>query len=759
MRALFRSRRARSESAPSSPPLPPRLPPIADPGSLGLPRPSSPPRSGVTDRPRPIPRRHDDQHVTNDLEDTMESIEPPAYMDPIPSYDQVIPPFSHSWSPVSPLTVNIQNQFDDDEDDDDPLTPRPRQFQFLSEPIRRHSLSTTIPQRIEEERISPSTIEEVDPLTSCPSALPVYSPHLHQDETRLFSTSHLDQTHPSALAFSHSLTSLNPPLNIPPPHPTISTGSKRLRVHLTRSAQRSNSNGTGPVLIKMGRGGVIEGKVEVGKGVEYGTKLEVIIVGTVQSTYHVRGQYSMMETLLLARNIVQLYPTMSPSPLSGQTQESSTQPTTETEVTVSGVGNDDQVRQESVTAQRDQVKKEQQFIEPGSTYDFSLTMPSSHYLDENVELPPSCHVLQLGMHASVEYVFRVRLSRKSWRMKETLSLPIIYEPHSYIHPRRLRILTSDDPLNPGWRTIPLRGGDPIRPSPSTSSSSTSNLGVQVSLLLPSPPIIFLHRQHESPPIPFHLHFHSSLSGPLEKLADPRQSRYIIRLVRVSSIRVGGGEREIRRTEIPTKVQLWKEGEAEEDRVELGSINAGVSGIRGWRRQSNVISERRRMFWSRIGTNRSSISNNVNPSTNNNSSQIHSTMTNDMGNTRITTGESGPSNISQIQQQLPTISTGINPESIDNNINQSRNINQSNGLSDVPETRTDIHLLGQIKIINSFPTPYSLYNLNTIPNPLLPSFVTPEIGVSYVVEIGIEPKDHPKVLNHVWGGGVMEVIRG
>jgi hypothetical protein len=45
--------------------------------------------------------------------------------------------------------------------------------------------------------------------------------------------------------------------------------------------------------------------------------------------------------------------------------------------------------------------------------------------------------------------------------------------------------------------------------------------------------------------------------------------------------------------------------------------------------------------------------------------------------------------------------------------------------------------------------------------ILQSFQTPELGISYVLEIGIQPRKGAvkEAFNHVWGGGLIEVVRG
>lgn len=64
-------------------------------------------------------------------------------------------------------------------------------------------------------------------------------------------------------------------------------------------------------------------------------------------------------------------------------------------------------------------KEPQQFVPPNSTFEFALRMPNHHYRDSNVDLPPTSSIFQVGMQASVEYVLRIKLTRKGWRLNET----------------------------------------------------------------------------------------------------------------------------------------------------------------------------------------------------------------------------------------------------------------------------------------------------------------------------------------------------
>jgi hypothetical protein len=63
--------------------------------------------------------------------------------------------------------------------------------------------------------------------------------------------------------------------------------------------------------------------------------------------------------------------------------------------------------------------KDVTFIPPGQTFEFALKMPSVHFRDSQVELPPTSSIFQVGMQASVEYVLRIKLTRKGWRLNET----------------------------------------------------------------------------------------------------------------------------------------------------------------------------------------------------------------------------------------------------------------------------------------------------------------------------------------------------
>lgn len=146
----------------------------------------------------------------------------------------------------------------------------------LPTPQNEPAASTSLPSP------SPAPAPYGRPPSPAANALPAYSPHLANDELSLISTVRRDLNHPSAAFFSALASSFvhstaEPPTDPQPDQPVEwSTGGKKLRVTFTRGGYRMNANGTPPVYVKVGRRGVIEGRVEVGK-VDHGTTLELAV--------------------------------------------------------------------------------------------------------------------------------------------------------------------------------------------------------------------------------------------------------------------------------------------------------------------------------------------------------------------------------------------------------------------------------------------------------------------------------------------------
>lgn len=320
------------------------------------------------------------------------------------------------------------------------------------------------------------------------------------------------------------------------------------------------------------------------------------------------------------------------------------------------------------------------------------------------------------------------------KLTARLTVPIIYEPRAYLAPRRLRALTTNDALNPGWRTIRLTGGGPIKTTP------TPEPGVEVTLLLPSPPILFVPHETNPPPIPFHLHFHSPLTLPLSTFSDPKQCTFVVRLMRVTMIRIST-EREVRRMEMKSQTEVWQEGSPHivigEETVESenNSVRNHMSSMMptpgSGRRASESAGERRRSF------------SDLRPSflrRRSSASQGASTSTSETQATPTT----------QANESLPTPS--VPPISEEEPPSPPA---EEHSMAPLSLDATDVHLLGQLTI-----SPSTIGPLSTVRG-LVQSFSTPEISISYVLEVGLQPKKGAvrEAFNHIWGGGLIEVVLG
>lgn len=451
-----------------------------------------------------------------------------------------------------------------------------------------------------------------------------------------------------------------------------------------------------------------------------------------------------------------------------------------------------------------------------------------------------------------------------------ITVPIVYEPRAYLSPRRLRAITTDDAMNPGWRTIKMHGGEPTKPAPSSTGTTTArNEGVQVTLLLPSPPILFIDHGVPPPPIPFHLHFHSSATHALATFSDPKECSFIIRLMRIATMKIGS-EREIRRMEIPAKVEIWQEGGAKmtlgKDDLEppsspafhapatgttsgspaapsagasTGTTSGGGLGAALGRRLS-ATTERRQSFLRRLSLDRSA-SNDAGSNAQRQSTGVTSPVSPALArqpsvgqlqrqpstipsvveepivpysvNTPENSNASSPSpaqapalhvdtttepspqaperNVVSLspgtltptaspartrpRSPLPTIEATLaeaDEDNLDPNPNQAIEVQaeqtgagatdeigsnvrpSTSALSPLSLSSTDVHLLGQLTVNSPELSREFLRRLTQ-------SFMTPEIGVTYVLEIGLQPRGGSvkEAFKHVWGGGLIEVVLG
>lgn len=294
MRSIFRNRRANSES-----------------GSSTRPTSSSNTRPGPEDagpsRPAPIPE--DAVVRTAPLSIPGREVQPPGYSPaPIPSYEAALGESSASPRALSGFmggqtpTHNQRSMLgtstgsrgcaiadEEDTDEDDPLVPRiirpSPALQLVPLPQRRATFVASARP--------PSPTPDQDILLQLPveiprppaNALPAYSPHLRRDELRLISAVHLDQTHPAAAFFNHIASNFNASGGMQRDQTEeMLTGSKKLKLVLTRGAERMNANGTGPIFIRLPRGGDLAGRIEVGK-TDHATQLEVSVSESNEAIY------------------------------------------------------------------------------------------------------------------------------------------------------------------------------------------------------------------------------------------------------------------------------------------------------------------------------------------------------------------------------------------------------------------------------------------------------------------------------------------
>jgi len=320
-------------------------------------------------------------------------------------------------------------------------------------------------------------------------------------------------------------------------------------------------------------------------------------------------------------------------------------------------------------------------------------------------------------------------------------------------------------MNPGWRTVKLHGGDPAKPA--STPTATGTQGVNVTLLLPSPPIVYVPWGTEPPPIPFHLHFHSSLPHALATFSDPNQSQFVIRLMRVATMRIGA-EREIRRMEVPAKVEIWQEGGP---KIVLGdpakststpapaastAFAASTSTTSPTspttptaRRPSTTGSERRQSFFRRLSLDRTESretplqrqpSNAVNPVPPV-AEEPESTPQEEGTAVESSESHSAPSSNSYESQVAPSLDPSPTAAAVP-------------PVAPLALSSTDVHFLGQLTITSPSAGPELLRRL-------VQSFMTPEIGITYVLEVGIQPNTGSvkEAFKHVWGGGMVEVVLG
>jgi len=288
MRSIFRNRRSHSESGESGRPT----------SSSARPGPED---AGPSARPAPI--REESEERSSAIAIPSRDVLPPGYLPatatsaPIPSYEAALGESSQSPRALSgfigtrPRRISVLATSpgsddsaiadDEDTDEDDPLVPRiirPSPALLLV-PLPTRRATFAAPARPPTPTPDQQTLLQLPVEVPRPpaNALPAYSPHLLRDELRLISAVHLDRNHPAAAFFNHVANSYNAQGGIQRDQTEeMTTGSKKLKVTMTRGAERMNTNGTGPIFIRLPRGGDLAGRIEVGKA-DHATQLEVSV--------------------------------------------------------------------------------------------------------------------------------------------------------------------------------------------------------------------------------------------------------------------------------------------------------------------------------------------------------------------------------------------------------------------------------------------------------------------------------------------------
>jgi hypothetical protein len=219
----------------------------------------------------------------------------------------------------------------------------------------------------------------------------------------------------------------------------------------------------------------------------------------------------------------------------------------------------------------------------------------------------------------------------------------------------------------------------------------------------------------------------------------------------------GAEREVRRMEVPCKVEIWQEGGprivlGEQPKMTVASLVSSVVGggsspspttPTNARRPSIGGTERRQSFFRRLSLDRTQ-SREAEPLQRQQSNApapvppVLEEPEHSAEAEQITT--ESPQPFSEVQSG--TSSNGHeNPTSVPS-------------IAPLALSSTDVHFLGELTIQFPVSGPELLRRL-------VQSFMTPEIGITYVLEVGIQPNagSVKEAFNHVWGGGLIEVVLG
>ena len=210
-------------------------------------------------------------------------------------------------------------------------------------------------------------------------------------------------------------------------------------------------------------------------------------------------------------------------------------------------------------------------------------------------------------------------------------------------------------------------------------------------------------------------------------------------MRVTMIRIST-EKEIRRMEMKSRVEIWQEGGP---RVTLGAEQAaavpvedGAAGVARTDPGQSVAPVNSRRASSSAGEGRRSFSDRRLSLLRRRSSVDRPELETPTATTTLTIPPISEEPPSPPPPPPPPTEESVAPLSLD---------------------ATDVHILGQLTILPPANSGPSMTSFRT----LVQSFSAPEISISYVLEVGLQPRKGAvrEAFSHVWGGGLVEVVLG
>lgn len=218
--------------------------------------------------------------------------------------------------------------------------------------------------------------------------------------------------------------------------------------------------------------------------------------------------------------------------------------------------------------------------------------------------------------------------------------------------------------------------------------------------MPSPAILVIDPARLTAPadLTIHVHLHSTLPLPLATFANTSLSDWKIRFIRAVTMNVHG-QNEVRHTILPSTVEL------RDSNGQVIPLDGGIG--------ANATSPRMRP------RRRSSFAETVNLALHRETSRLHDS------------------------DATPLLETAIEEDEVERDVSPA-----------IPLDSTDVHFTATVAL--DFKSPSSRLN-----GPFVPSFISPELTVGYLILVSIMPKAGAvkERFTHIEGGGQVEIVLG